>query len=66
MFYISFTFLPSFRPTVGWDAMLTDDGPVFFEGNVAAFRAPRRFFLSAPLLRAFMGECRGEGAPVAL
>ena len=52
--------------TVGWDAMLTDDGPIFFEGNVAAFRAPRRFFLSAPLLRAFMGECRGEGAPVAL
>ena len=32
--------------TVGWDAMLTDDGAVFFEGNVAAYRTPRRMFIA--------------------
>mmetsp|Transcript_1846 Transcript_1846/g.3796 ORF Transcript_1846/g.3796 Transcript_1846/m.3796 type:complete len:434 (+) Transcript_1846:38-1339(+) len=31
---------------VGWDAMITDDGPIFFEGNVAAYRTPRRMFLT--------------------
>ena len=27
--------------TVGWDGMLTPEGVVFFEGNVAAYRTPR-------------------------
>lgn len=32
---------------VGWDCMLTDKGEmVFFEGNFAAARIPRRIFLS--------------------
>eukprot|EP00948_MAST-09A_sp_MAST-9A-sp1_P002074 g2074.t1 len=32
--------------TIGWDFELTDRGPVFFEGNWASHRLPRRFFLS--------------------
>ena len=52
--------------SVGWDAMLTDDGAVFFEGNIAGFRTPRRMFLSLPLLRAFVAELRGKGSPVPL
>ena len=31
--------------SVGWDLMITDDGPVFFEGNVGSMRTPRRIFL---------------------
>ena len=32
---------------IGWDCMITRDGtPVFFEGNLACFRAPRRVCLS--------------------
>lgn len=31
---------------VGWDMMVTEDDIVFFEGNFAAYRAPRRIFLS--------------------
>jgi hypothetical protein len=30
----------------GWDALLTNHGAVFFEGNFAAHRNPRRIFLS--------------------
>jgi len=32
--------------SVGWDLMITDDGPIFFEGNVGSMRTPRRIFLS--------------------
>ncbi len=39
---------------VGWDAMITDDGPVFFEGNVAAFRLPRRMTLTPELNASFL------------
>ena len=31
---------------IGWDMEITERGPVFFEGNFAAFRLPRRIFLS--------------------
>ena len=32
---------------IGWDAMLAHGGPpVFFEGNYAQMRLPRRVFLS--------------------
>ena len=50
--------------SVGWDAMLTDEGAVFFEGNVAAYRTPRRIFLSPQLLDGFFEEWRGHGSPV--
>eukprot|EP00931_Biecheleriopsis_adriatica_P041141 TRINITY_DN23546_c0_g1_i1.p1 TRINITY_DN23546_c0_g1~~TRINITY_DN23546_c0_g1_i1.p1 ORF type:complete len:1230 (+),score=197.98 TRINITY_DN23546_c0_g1_i1:58-3690(+) len=39
---------------VGWDAMLTDEGPVFFEGNYASHRMPRRAFLTWQLTRKFL------------
>jgi hypothetical protein len=39
--------------TIGWDCMMTNDGPVFFEGNVAAYRTPRRMTLTAGLARGF-------------
>ena len=42
--------------SVGWDAMITDDGPVFFEGNLASMRAPRRIFLDRTSLDLWMGE----------
>jgi len=42
--------------TVGWDAMLTPDGIFFFEGNVAAYRTPRRMFLTHALNAAFLQE----------
>ena len=48
--------------TVGWDAMLTDEGAVFFEGNVAAYRTPRRMFLSPAALDAFFAEYRNPAA----
>lgn len=50
--------------TVGWDAMITADGVVFFEGNVAAYRTPRRMFLGPQLLAEFLHECRGDGSPI--
>jgi len=50
--------------TVGWDAMLTADGVYFFEGNVAAYRTPRRMFLTPELTAAFFREFRGPGSPV--
>ena len=48
--------------TVGWDAMLTDEGAVFFEGNVAAYRTPRRMFLSPAALDEFFAEYRNPAA----
>ena len=48
--------------TVGWDCMLTDDGPTFFEGNVAAHRTPRRMFLSPAALDEFFAEYRNPAA----
>lgn len=33
-------------PVVGWDLMVTEDELVFFEGNFAGARTPRRMFLS--------------------
>ncbi len=50
--------------TIGWDAMLTDDGVCFFEGNVSAYRTPRRVFLSPGLAKEFYAEWRGVGSPV--
>jgi hypothetical protein len=50
--------------SVGWDAMLTDEGVFFFEGNVAAYRTPRRMFLTPMLTHEFFKEFRGEGTPV--
>ena len=50
--------------SVGWDAIIADEGVVFFEGNVAAYRTPRRVFLSPQLLSCFLQELRGEGSPV--
>ena len=44
--------------------MLTDDGAVFFEGNVAAYRTPRRMFIAPAATREFLKEFRGEGSPV--
>ena len=41
--------------------MLTDEGAVFFEGNVAAYRTPRRVFLSDECTAAFLAELRGAG-----
>ena len=46
------------------DAVLTDDGAVFFEGNVAAYRTPRRMFIAPAATREFLKEFRGEGSPV--
>eukprot|EP00967_Tisochrysis_lutea_P120169 scaffold196779_cov28-Tisochrysis_lutea.AAC.1 len=31
--------------SVGWDAMITDEGVVFFEGNVGCMRTPRYIFM---------------------
>jgi hypothetical protein len=45
-------------PMVGWDCVLTDSDPVFFEGNFAAQRLPRRIFLSWELLYAFWKQSR--------
>ena len=42
--------------SVGWDAMITDNGPVFFEGNVGSMRAPRRIFLDSISLELWMSE----------
>lgn len=43
-------------PMVGWDCVLTNKEEVFFEGNFAAQRLPRRIFLSWELLFAYMKE----------
>ena len=37
-------------------AMLTPDGVSFFEGNVAAYRTPRRMFLTPKLTAEFLRE----------
>jgi len=50
--------------TVGWDAMITNDGVYFFEGNVAAYRTPRRVFLTPELTTEFFNTYRGPGSPV--
>jgi hypothetical protein len=42
--------------SVGWDAMFTPDGVVFFEGNVAAYRTPRRMFLTPALTLEFLRD----------
>lgn len=47
--------------TIGWDCMMTADGPVFFEGNVAAYRTPRRMTLTAGLSRGFRRWMRTRG-----
>jgi hypothetical protein len=39
---------------VGWDMMVQEDDIVFFEGNFAGARAPRRIFLSLSTLLEFM------------
>jgi len=52
--------------TVGWDGMLTDDGVIFFEGNVAAYRTPRRVHLSDECTAAFLAQLRGEGGLAAI
>ena len=41
---------------VGWDAILAkgEGGPVFFEGNYAQMRLPRRVFLSWENLYSFI------------
>ncbi len=39
---------------VGWDAMITDDGPVFFEGNFGIPRTSRRIFLDTPNTMEFL------------
>ena len=44
--------------SVGWDAMITPEGVVFFEGNVAAYRTPRRMFLTPQLTAEFLRELR--------
>lgn len=31
---------------IGWDAMFSSSGPIFFEGNYASHRIPRRVFLT--------------------
>ena len=41
---------------IGWDAMLARHGPVFFEGNFAGMRLPRRVFLSWKTLMLCMRE----------
>ena len=33
------------------------------EGNVAAYRTPRRMFLTDTTLKEFLRECRGDDAP---
>ena len=42
--------------SVGWDAMITDDGPIFFEGNLGSMRTPRRIFLDDTSLELWMSE----------
>lgn len=49
---------------VGWDCMLTDTKEiVFFEGNFAGARLPRRFFLSLPHMWEAMKICVWPFAP---
>jgi len=39
---------------VGWDCMIQESGSIFFEGNFAGARTPRRMFLSAATLKEFV------------
>ena len=48
---------------VGWDAMITDQGPLFFEGNVGAQRAPRRATLTPELANGFRRWMTTRGIP---
>ena len=46
----------SWLNVVGWDCMVTEDSDIlFFEGNLAAWRCPRRLFLSLSNLIYFIG-----------
>jgi hypothetical protein len=45
-------------PMVGWDCVLTNKDAVFFEGNFAAQRLPRRIFLSWDLFFDFWKQSR--------
>ena len=42
---------------IGWDLMITADDLVFFEGNFAGARTPRRMFLSLANLMQFTASC---------
>ena len=43
--------------SVGWDAMITDEGVLFFEGNVGTMRTPRyMFMLGSKTIDAWMRE----------
>ena len=42
--------------SVGWDAMLTDHGFVFFEGNLGCGRLPRRIFFDMQSVDIWLNE----------
>jgi len=43
--------------SIGWDAMITDEGVVFFEGNVGTMRTPRyMFMLGSKSIDAWMAD----------
>jgi len=42
--------------SVGWDAMLTDHGFVFFEGNLGCGRLPRRIFFDRYSVELWLAE----------
>lgn len=46
--------------SVGWDLMITDDGPIFFEGNVGSMRTPRRIFLDEKTPALWQEEMAGS------
>eukprot|EP00440_Ansanella_granifera_P034138 gb/GFBE01037034.1/.p1 GENE.gb/GFBE01037034.1/~~gb/GFBE01037034.1/.p1 ORF type:complete len:489 (+),score=119.67 gb/GFBE01037034.1/:1-1467(+) len=50
---------------IGWDAMFSTLGPVFFEGNYASHRIPRRVFLSWRSLFFFLWNSRGYASMLA-
>lgn len=50
---------------VGWDAMFSTTGPVFFEGNYASHRIPRRVFLTWESLTWFLKHSRCFGSILA-
>jgi len=47
--------------SVGWDLMITDEGPIFFEGNVGSMRTPRRIFLDEKTLGLWQEEIGASG-----
>jgi len=50
--------------SVGWDAMLTDNGFVFFEGNLGCGRLPRRIFFDGSSVNYWLEEfgiCDDDG-----